>query len=269
MPSSRWRRMPPPWSRGTLTAIDVGAPEPAAPDDANGLATLRSKIEADWPIAGLLHGVLCATSLDEALAARSRLAAGKSVITAQGVWLGPAWLHVRRGGVEEYGVLEREQALEALGREIERTDADVQAHEQAARETLRGAPCRRGGSRRRPAQPQRGPSPLRRDALRAHRPDRRIRTGGPADRRDRGRARGRRLPDRSRSRGAGVGIRTRRTFVERAVPSGRRADAVGGSAGARGAGNSSTPASNGKGAHDEAPCAGTARGGDAHAPRGV
>ena len=120
--------------QGTLTAIDVGAPEPAAPDDANGLATLRSKVEADWPIAGLLHGVLCATSLDEALAARSRLAAGESVITAQGVWLGPAWLHVRRGGVEGYGVLEREQALEALGREIERTDADVQAHEQAARE---------------------------------------------------------------------------------------------------------------------------------------
>ena len=120
--------------QGTLTAIDTGAPEPAAPDEANGLATLRSKVEADWPIAGLLHGVLCAASLDEALAARLRLAAGESVITAQGVWLGPAWLHVRRGGVEGYGVLEREQALEALGREIERTDADVQAHEQAARE---------------------------------------------------------------------------------------------------------------------------------------
>ena len=120
--------------QGTLTVIDAGAPEPAAPDEANGLATLLSKVEADWPIAGLLHGVLCAASLDEALAARSRLAAGESVITAQGVWLGPAWLHVRRGGVEGYGVLEREQALEALGREIERTDADVQAHEQAARE---------------------------------------------------------------------------------------------------------------------------------------
>ena len=120
--------------QGTLTAIDAGAPEPAAPDEANGLATLRSKVEADWPIAGLLHGVLCAASLDEALVVRSRLAAGESVITAQGVWLGPAWLHVRRGGVEGYGVLEREQALEALGREIERTDADVQAHEQAARE---------------------------------------------------------------------------------------------------------------------------------------
>ena len=120
--------------QGTLTAIDAGAPEPVAPDEANGLATLLSKVEADWPIAGLLHGVLCAASLDEALAARSRLAAGESVITAQGVWLGPAWLHVRRGGVEGYGVLEREQALEALGREIERTDADVQAHEQAARE---------------------------------------------------------------------------------------------------------------------------------------
>ena len=120
--------------QGTLTAIDAAAPEPGAADEANGLATLRSKVEAGWPIAGLLDGVLCAASLDEALAARSRLVPGESVITAQGVWLGPAWLHVRRGGVEGYGVLEREQALEALGRDMERMDADVQTHEQTARE---------------------------------------------------------------------------------------------------------------------------------------
>ena len=120
--------------QGTLTAIDAAAPEPAAADEANGLATLRSKVEAGWPIAGLLDGVLCAASVDEALAARSRLAPGESVITTQGVWLGPAWLHVRRGGVEGYGVLEREQALEALGRDVERAGADVQAHEQTARE---------------------------------------------------------------------------------------------------------------------------------------
>ena len=120
--------------QGMLTAIDAGAPEPAAADEANGLATLRSKVEAEWPIAGLLDGVLCAASLDEALTVRSRLAPGESAITAEGVWLGPAWLHVRRGGIEGHGVLEREQALETLGREIECTGADVQAHEQTARE---------------------------------------------------------------------------------------------------------------------------------------
>ena len=118
--------------QGTFTALDAGAPEPAATGGAHGLAALRSKVETRWPAAGLLEGVLCAESLDEGLAVRSRLAPGESVITAGGVWIGPAWLHVRRGGVEGYGVIERERALESLGREIERTAAHEQSCEGAA-----------------------------------------------------------------------------------------------------------------------------------------
>ena len=118
--------------QGTFTALDAGAPEPAAAGGAHGLAALRSKVETRWPAAGLLEGVLCAESLDEGLAVRSRLAPGESVITAGGVWIGPAWLHVRRGGVEGYGVIERERALESLGREIERTAAHEQSCEGAA-----------------------------------------------------------------------------------------------------------------------------------------
>ena len=129
--------------QGTLTAIDAGVPEPpVAADGAHGLPTLRSKVESRWPIAGLLEGVLCAESVDEGLAVRPQLLPGESVITTEGVWLGPAWLHVRRGGIEGYGVLEREQALETLAREIERTSADERAREQAARarsEELRNA----------------------------------------------------------------------------------------------------------------------------------
>ena len=110
--------------QGAFTVVDAGVPEPAAAASANGLATLRSKVDTRWPIAGLLDGVLCAASLDEGLRARVRLAPGESVITAHGVWLGPTWLHVRRGGAEEHGVLERERALEALGREIERASGE-------------------------------------------------------------------------------------------------------------------------------------------------
>ena len=120
--------------QGAFTVIDASASVPAAAGSANGLATLRSKVETHWPIAGLLDGVLCAASLDEGLTARSRLAPGESVITAQGVWLGPSWLHVRRGGAAEYGVLERERALAALGREIERTSEEEGARARAVRE---------------------------------------------------------------------------------------------------------------------------------------
>ena len=119
--------------QGTFTALDAGAPEPAAAGGAHGLATLRSKVETRWPAAaGLLEGVLCAQSLDEGLAVRSRLAPGDSVVTAGGVWIGPAWLHVRRGGVEGYGVIERERALESLAGEIERTAAHEQSCEGAS-----------------------------------------------------------------------------------------------------------------------------------------
>ena len=106
--------------QGSLTVIDAGVAEPAGAPGADDPATLRSKVQTDWPIAGLLDGVLCAASLEEGFGIRARLAPGDSVITAQGVWLGPTWMHVRRGGGEEHGVLERERALEALERDIER-----------------------------------------------------------------------------------------------------------------------------------------------------
>ena len=119
--------------QGVFTAVDGGVREPAAAAGANGLATLRSKIDTSWPIAGLLDGVRCAASLEEGLGARARLAPGESVVTAQGVWMGPTWLHVRRGGAEEHGVLERERALEGLRREIEVAGEEEEERAGAAR----------------------------------------------------------------------------------------------------------------------------------------
>ena len=128
--------------QGSLTIIAAGIPEPAGAASAGDPVTLRSKVETDWPVAGLLGNVLCAASLEEGFGIRARLAPGESVITAQGVWLGSTWLHVRRGGTEEHGVLEREQALDALRREIERASEEesAQAREVAElTEALRGA----------------------------------------------------------------------------------------------------------------------------------
>ena len=128
--------------QGSFTVVDAHVPEPADATGADRPATLRSKVETDWPVAGLLDGVLCATSIEEGFRTRARLAPGDSVITAQGVWLGPAWMHVRRGGAEEHGVLERERALEALGREIERageTEGERARTVSELSEKLRGA----------------------------------------------------------------------------------------------------------------------------------
>ena len=123
--------------QGTFTAVDASLPDrpPAGgAGGAGGLATLRSKVETPWPVADLMEGVLCAADLDEAFGTRSRLAPGQSVITAQGVWIGSTWMHVRRGGAGEYGVLERERALAALGREIDRASEDESARARAVHE---------------------------------------------------------------------------------------------------------------------------------------
>ena len=115
-------------------AIDPGAADQTAIDRSEGLATLRSKVETSWPIAGLLDGVLCAASLEEGLAARSRLALRESVVTAQGVWIGPTWLHIRRGGTEQHGVLARERVLKELAQEIERMSEEESARAHAVHE---------------------------------------------------------------------------------------------------------------------------------------
>ena len=128
--------------QGSFTVIGAGNPEPPGEAGADNPVTLRSKVETDWPISGLLDGVLCAESLEEGFRTRASLASGASVITAQGVWLGPSWMHVRRGGVEEQGVLERERTLAALGREIERADEEEGERARAVSELseeLRGA----------------------------------------------------------------------------------------------------------------------------------
>ena len=123
--------------QGSLTVVDAGARAPGGAANGEGPATLRSKVETEWPIASLLDGVRCAESLEEGLRCRAWLASGESVVTPQGVWLGPTWMHVRGGGGEEHGVLERERALEALGRDIERAVEEAEARERAVGELSR------------------------------------------------------------------------------------------------------------------------------------
>ena len=115
--------------QGTLAAIDADASRPATGGGEHGLDPLHSKVESDWPIADLLDGVLCATSLEQGMQVRTRLRSGESVITAQGVWLGPAWMEVRRGGDTEHGVLERAREIEELEKEIEQLINDESSRE--------------------------------------------------------------------------------------------------------------------------------------------
>ncbi len=72
---------------------------------------LAAKVKGPAAVTGQLSSVLTAESLAEALQMRPSLAAGQSVITRGGEWVGRAWLRVSRGADHHAGVIEREHRL--------------------------------------------------------------------------------------------------------------------------------------------------------------
>ncbi len=93
---------------------------------AGSLPPLAAKVSGPTAVLSQLAGVLTAESLSEARGRRLTLAAGQSVITRGGEWLGRDWLRVSRGVDHHLGVIEREHRLKGLR-------AAVQAAEEQAR----------------------------------------------------------------------------------------------------------------------------------------
>ena len=251
--------------QGTFTAVDASLPDRRAVGNAGGLATLRSKVETPWSVGDLLEGVFCAADPDEALGVRSRLAPGESVITPKGVWIGPNWLHVRRGGAGEYGVLERERALESLGREIERASEDESARTHAVHEhsgELRVAEEAYAAAQRSHNEGHRRCTALRSElAARTAEAERTSRRSAELDAELSDIV----SPNGRRARGAFVGPRAARTFFERAVPPDRRTSAMRGSASRAARAARARPRTL-AGVAARRARAGAARGGDEYAP---
>ena len=81
------------------------------------LQSLSSKVSSDWNMTALLKGIYVADSLEQALANRNSLAADESIITRDGIWLGPAWLQVRNISAQE-SIVERRGLIADLFRQI-------------------------------------------------------------------------------------------------------------------------------------------------------
>ncbi|MFV0277111.1 MAG: chromosome segregation protein SMC [Parahaliea sp.] len=121
--------------RGQLALVQAAPTAPAA--SANYLA---SKVRDGGRAAHLLGGVQVAQDLPAALALRAGLAPGESLITRDGLWLGPNWLRVSRVAGEQVGVIQRQQELETLSAEVTALGGQVEILEdeqQLARERLR------------------------------------------------------------------------------------------------------------------------------------
>ncbi len=112
------------FSGGRLVFFDTRASANAeAGQTAVGL--LREKIQAPWRVDGLVDGIYAVESLGDGLRLKTRLAAHESLVTREGIRLGPNWLRVVRGADPRAGVLSRAREI----RELER-------HEQALAERL-------------------------------------------------------------------------------------------------------------------------------------
>src|SRR6202035_4103191 len=99
---------------GHLAVVDLGAAA-AAPRDS---ATLQAKVQGATVLSSVLSSVYTAETLNEALGKQRRLAAGESVVTRDGIWLGSDWLRLSRDADPHTGVIEREETLRGIRTQV-------------------------------------------------------------------------------------------------------------------------------------------------------
>ncbi|MFM2289066.1 MAG: hypothetical protein RL684_2209 [Pseudomonadota bacterium] len=119
--------------RGSLSFLEAGAAS-----QSTGGASLAARVRAPAAALAVLARVRVCPSLAEALAARSALAPGESLVTREGEWLGRDWLRCRRGGDAHAGVLERAHRLKELAASRDQAESELQAAG-AALDMLRNA----------------------------------------------------------------------------------------------------------------------------------
>jgi chromosome segregation protein len=107
---------------GAVTFVGgEGAGAGAAPG-----GSLADRVRAPVAAQSLLAGVYAVDTLGQALARRPDLRAGESVITRDGVWIGPNWLRVSRDPDVHEGVIEREHGIRSLREAVEALEQDLQ-----------------------------------------------------------------------------------------------------------------------------------------------
>jgi chromosome segregation protein len=109
------------FSKGRIALVQSsGAADAGAGGDSDasaaggGASLLAAKVKGPAAVTSQLSAVLTAESLADALQMRGSLAAGQSVITRGGEWVGREWLRVSRGADQHAGVIEREHRLKTL-----------------------------------------------------------------------------------------------------------------------------------------------------------
>jgi chromosome segregation protein len=108
--------------------------------------SLQAKVQGAAVLGSVLSSVYIAETLNDALARRRHLAAGESVVTRDGIWLGSDWLRISRDADPHTGVIEREEALREIRGQLSALADEVKELEhrlELTRERLRDHEDRR------------------------------------------------------------------------------------------------------------------------------
>jgi chromosome segregation protein len=112
--------------RGSVGFLETVAPNATA---ARASGTLASHIRGPASAVAMLATVRTCDSLAQALGRRNSLAAGESLVTPGGEWVGRNWLRLRRGSDPRAGALERAQRAKQLERDCAAAEAALDAAE--------------------------------------------------------------------------------------------------------------------------------------------
>ena len=108
--------------------------------------TMLGKVQAPWPLVGILDGIYVVDTLEQALVRRHTLAPYESVVTREGIWIGKNWLRVARDPDEHAGVLAREKEIKDLAERLAEVSQNIEVLQlelSQGRETLQQLECAR------------------------------------------------------------------------------------------------------------------------------
>ncbi|MCC2637319.1 MAG: chromosome segregation protein [Moraxellaceae bacterium] len=128
--------------KGSVTLLEARAVTSATDLTGTPLASYVHSLEAS----SLLAGVYACAELADAMELREHLKPHESVVTRDGIWLGPNWLRVIREDDAESGVLARKQELARVVAELDEIEAilgERQEELDSGREGLRALELQR------------------------------------------------------------------------------------------------------------------------------
>ncbi|MDA1291756.1 MAG: chromosome segregation protein SMC [Proteobacteria bacterium] len=135
---------------GKVALIDVRAAKESAQNSQMSLSPLTDKVSSEWGLNDMLRGIYVAGNVSEALSHRAQLGPQDSIITADGVWLGSAWLQVSNFNKQE-SIVERRGIIADLFKKIKKLEEgsnflhekqiqtkETLSQDEAERESLQG-----------------------------------------------------------------------------------------------------------------------------------